>query len=224
MDMTMDMRSTMDHVGVNSPVEHTNPPVLVIMGVSGCGKSTVSGLLAGLLGWRSQEGDDLHPAANVRKMASGQALTDDDRWPWLQRVAEWIDTCAVAGTPGIITCSALKRSYRDVLRRDNVVFVFLSGSRELIGQRLLARTDHYMPPSLLESQIATLEPPGPDEQVLRIDAGGDPHAAVTEIVEHLDLHGTRSDVVGGSTVETGDGGGTGRGAGRSRRRGGSPRG
>nr|WP_309619528.1 gluconokinase [Salinibacterium sp.] len=146
-------------------------PVLVIMGVAGSGKSTVAGLLAGRLGWDFQEGDDLHPRANVDKMATGHPLTDDDRLPWLARVSEWIITRTSKGRPGIITCSALKRSYRDILRGEDVVFVYLAGSSDLIARRLTARLDHYMPASLLESQLATLEPPTADEHAITIDIG-----------------------------------------------------
>jgi gluconokinase len=166
-------------------------PVLVIMGVSGTGKSTVAGLLAGRLGWPLEEGDDLHPASNVEKMHAGIPLTDDDRWPWLDRCADWIHRQLAAGRPGIITCSALRRAYRDRLRRDDpehVVFVHLSGSRETIGNRLTARTDHFMPSSLLDSQLATLEPPDPDENALTVDVGRAAADEVDEIVERLDLH------------------------------------
>ncbi|HEY7009464.1 MAG TPA: gluconokinase [Jatrophihabitantaceae bacterium] len=162
-------------------------PVLVLMGVSGCGKSTVAGVLAGRLGWDLGEGDDLHPAANVAKMAAGHPLTDDDRWPWLDLVANWIREHTVAGRPGIITCSALKRSYRDVLRGDSVVFVYLHGTRDQIAARLALRHGHYMPPDLLDSQFAALEPPGDDERVLRIDIGPAPDVQADEIVERLGL-------------------------------------
>lgn len=161
--------------------------VLVIMGVSGCGKSTLGGILAGQLGWDLQEGDDLHPASNVAKMASGQPLTDEDRWPWLERVAEWIDDHVAAGRPGIVTCSALKRSYRDVLRGDNVVFVHLAGTREQIWDRLSARLDHFMPASLLDNQLATLEPPGPDEHMIAVDVGRPPADEAAEIIRTLAL-------------------------------------
>ena len=121
-------------------------PVLVVMGVSGSGKSTVAGILAGQLGWDLVEGDDLHPAANVAKMSAGIPLADEDRWPWLDRVAAWIRNHTATGVPGIITCSALKRSYRDKLSGDNVVFVHLAGSKDIIGQRLTARMDHLCRP------------------------------------------------------------------------------
>ena len=162
-------------------------PVLVIMGVSGSGKSTVAGILAGQLGWDLEEGDDLHPAANVAKMAEGFPLTDEDRWPWLDLVAGWINDHTRAGVPGIITCSALKRIYRDRMRGDNVVFVHLAGSKETISRRLTARLDHFMPSTLLDSQISTLEPPGPDENTLVIDLGRSPAEEAAEIIARLGL-------------------------------------
>jgi gluconokinase len=168
-------------------LQFTYPPVLVLMGVSGCGKSTVGGVLAGRLGWEMGEGDDLHPAANVAKMAAGHPLTDDDRWPWLALVRGWIDEHIEAGQPGVITCSALKRSYRDILRSEHVVFVYLSGTRDQLLARLAARHGHFMPVSLLDSQLADLEPPGPDEQVLQIDIGPSPSVQAATIVDKLAL-------------------------------------
>jgi gluconokinase len=162
-------------------------PVLVVMGVSGSGKSTVAGHLATRLGWDLQEGDDLHPAANVAKMAAGLPLTDDDRWPWLDRVAEWISAHAAAGRPGVVTCSALRRVHRDRLRGDRVVFVHLSGSKSRIAQRLATRVDHFMPPSLLDSQIAALEPPGEDENVLLIRPEGTPADIADDVIARLGL-------------------------------------
>ena len=141
------------------PDTSAQQPVLVIMGVAGCGKSTVAALLAGQLGWDFQEGDDLHSAENVEKMASGQPLTDDDRWPWLDAVASWIREHDFAGIPGIVTCSALKRAYRDRLRGPHVVFVYLAGDHDEIRNRLSARINHYMPPALLESQLACARTP-----------------------------------------------------------------
>jgi len=167
--------------------ESVQQPVLVIMGVSGSGKSTVAGILAGQLGWDLEEGDDLHPAENVAKMAAGIPLTDEDRWPWLDTIASWIIEHTMAGIPGIITCSALKKIYRDRLREKNVVFVHLSGSKEQIGRRLTARMDHYMPASLLDSQIATLEAPGPDENTIVVDVGRTPAEEAAEVVSRLGL-------------------------------------
>jgi gluconokinase len=168
-------------------VSNEQQPVLVIMGVSGSGKSTVAAILAGQLGWDLEEGDDLHPAANVAKMASGQPLTDEDRWPWLDRVSAWISDHATSGIPGIITCSAFKRIYRDRMRCSNVIFVHLAGSKDQIGQRLAARTDHFMPTTLLDSQLMTLEPPGPDENTLSVAVGRKPAEVAAEIIRRLDL-------------------------------------
>jgi gluconokinase len=135
---------------------------VVIMGVSGCGKSVVGAGLAQRLELPYREGDDLHPAENVEKMRAGIALTDDDRWPWLDRVAQVLRTEA----PVIVGCSALRRAYRDRIRAgagDRVQLVHLAGAREVIAARLAARKHHFMPATLLDSQFATLEPPGPDE-------------------------------------------------------------
>jgi gluconokinase len=162
-------------------------PVLVIMGISGSGKSTVAGILAGQLGWDLAEGDDLHPQENIDKMSAGEPLNDEDRGPWLDTIATWIVEHTTAGVPGIITCSALKRRYRDVLRGNNVVFVHLTGSKDLIGRRLAARNDHYMPASLLDSQVEALEPPEPDENAITIDAGRTPAEEATAIVRRLGL-------------------------------------
>lgn len=137
---------------------------IVIMGVSGCGKSTVGAALGAALGIPYRDGDDLHPVANVEKMRAGVPLTDADRWPWLDRVADVLRDDA----PVIVGCSALRRVYRDRIRAGAggpVRFVHLVGSRDVIAARMAARTGHYMPPTLLESQFATLEPPGPDEAV-----------------------------------------------------------
>ena len=137
---------------------------VVIMGVAGCGKSSVGAALSDALSVPYVDGDDLHPAANVDKMRRGVALTDDDRWPWLGQVA----ACLQDRAPVIVGCSALKRAYRDRIRggvQGKVIFVHLSGDRDLIAARMAQRQGHYMPLSLLDSQFATLEPPGPDEAV-----------------------------------------------------------
>jgi gluconokinase/shikimate kinase len=162
-------------------------PVLVIMGVSGSGKSTVAGVVAGRLGWDLAEGDDLHSAANVAKMQSGQPLTDDDRWPWLETIADWIRQHTESGTPGVITCSALKKRYRDILRGDNVVFVFLQGSKDNISGRLASRHGHYMPPALLESQFEALEEPTEDENYISLCVSETPAEEAQEIIERLNL-------------------------------------
>ncbi len=141
---------------------------LVVMGVSGCGKSSVGAALALRLAVPYRDGDDLHPAENVAKMRAGVALTDADRWPWLDRVALVLR----AETPVILGCSALRRVYRDRLRAGAggpVRFLHLTGAPEVIAARMAARQGHYMPPALLDSQLATLEPPGPEEGALTLD-------------------------------------------------------
>ena len=150
-----------------------DPVVLVVMGVSGAGKSTLAKALAERLGWSFQEGDALHPAANVAKMAVGTPLDDADRWPWLDAVGGWIDGCVAEGRNGVITCSALKRAYRERLARDRpgVRFVFIRLAPEVIAARLEHREDHFMPPSLLTSQFEALEPPDDDEPVIVVDGG-----------------------------------------------------
>lgn len=173
------------------------PVVLVLMGVSGSGKSRVAGLLAGRLGWDVEEGDDLHPPANVAKMASGVPLTDADRWPWLAQVGAWVREHTDAGQSGLITCSALKRSYRDALRGEHVVFVYLAGDRELIAARLAVRHGHFMPAALLDSQFATLEPPGPDERSITIDIAESVTAEAEQIVATLGLQADGATKPGG---------------------------
>ena len=164
-------------------------PVLVLMGVSGSGKSTVAGILAGALKLDLQEGDDLHPPSNVEKMASGQPLTDEDRWPWLETIAEWIRDHTARHEPGIVTCSALKRRYRDVLVRGSeghVVFVHLAGTKERISGRLNVRMDHFMPSSLLDTQMSTLESIEPDEHAIVVDVGPPPAAVAASIIAELE--------------------------------------
>jgi gluconokinase len=138
---------------------------IVVMGVTGTGKSTVMAALAERLGWPTAEGDDFHSPANVAKMRAGQPLTDADRWPWLEAIASWIGERERAGESAIVSCSALRRAYRDVLRQDHasVWFAHLATPPALIADRLEQRRGHYMPPSLLTSQLETLEPLEPDE-------------------------------------------------------------
>lgn len=159
------------------------------MGVSGCGKTTVAALLAGRFGWEFEEGDDLHPQSNVDKMHAGHPLDDDDRWPWLEKVADWIEEHLDAGRNGVITCSALKRSYREILNRrgTGVEFVFLAGSMDLISARIAARHGHFMPTSLLASQFADLEEPTAEEPAIRIDIGPAPQQIVRHIIDKLGL-------------------------------------
>lgn len=148
----------------------SKPRVVVVMGVSGSGKTTVGAMLAGRLGWEFVDGDDFHPPANVAKMRAGHALTDEDRWPWLDTIARWIDAVRGTGGHGVVACSALRRAYRDRLAagRPDVGIIFLEGDAALIAQRQAARPQHYMPASLVASQFATLEKPGTDERVLEI--------------------------------------------------------
>ena len=171
------------------PLPTQKPQVLVLMGVSGCGKTTVAAILAGRLSWPFEEGDALHPPANIAKMEAGHPLTDEDRAPWLRKVADWVGERIDAGEHGLITCSALKRSYREVINRRGagVVFVYLHGSRETIASRLMARHGHFMPPSLLDSQFADLEEPAADEPAIRVDIGPAPSALAQTIIETLGL-------------------------------------
>lgn len=144
--------------------------VIVVMGVSGSGKSSIALELQRLLGWKFQEGDDLHPPANVEKMRLGHPLTDEDRWPWLARVAQWIDARLAAGEPGIITCSNLRRAYRHITigERTGVMLVYLRGDEKLIAARLAERHHRYMPASLLHSQFEALEEPTAEERPIVI--------------------------------------------------------
>lgn len=161
--------------------------VVVLMGVSGCGKTTVGERLAERLGWPFQEGDALHPPANVAKMSGGVPLTDADRGPWLDAVAAWIDGRRAAHTGGVITCSALKRAYRSVIvgDRPDVRLVYLSGSRETISARLATRSGHFMPASLLASQFATLEEPLADERPIVVTVDGPVEEIVNGILAGL---------------------------------------
>ena len=161
--------------------------ILVVMGVAGCGKTTIARMLAERLGWRFQEGDALHPPANVAKMSAGTPLSDADRWPWLHAIAAVIDTWRAEGASGIVTCSALKRAYRDILigNRPDVRLVHLAGDKPLIAARMAARKGHFMPTALLDSQFATLEPPGAEENPIVVDIGPDAEAIVAEVEESL---------------------------------------
>ena len=165
------------------------PVVLVLMGVSGCGKTTVAEIIAQRLRWPFEEGDALHPPANVAKMHAGHPLDDADRAPWLARVADWVDARLDAGESGAITCSALKRKYRELIARRgrDIEFVYLHGSRELIASRLAGRQGHFMPSSLLDTQFATLEEPGPDEPAIRVEIGDAPEVIAAEIIDALGL-------------------------------------
>jgi gluconokinase len=163
--------------------------VLVVMGVSGSGKSTIAALLANRLHWIYEDGDWLHPKSNIEKMHHGEPLTDEDRRPWLHAIADWIDGIRASGQHGIVACSALKRVYRDILvggRRD-VRLVYLKGDRDLIAQRVAARADHFMPPQLLDSQFETLEEPQADERPFVVSIAPHPREIVEAIVEELGI-------------------------------------
>jgi gluconokinase len=165
-----------------------DPSVIVVMGVSGSGKSTIAAMLAHRLHWIYEDGDWLHPPSNIEKMHRGEPLTDEDRWPWLHAIAAWIDATRRGGDHGIVACSALKRAYREVLvgERRDVRIVYLKGGRDLIARRLAARDGHFMPPSLLDSQFATLEEPQPDENPIVVSIGPHPREVVDTIVAGLE--------------------------------------
>ncbi len=157
----------------------------VIMGVSGSGKSLIGAMFARALDVEFVEGDDLHPPDNVRRMAAGIPLTDDNRRGWLTKIAERLRDAKRAGLGLVVSCSALKRIYRDLLRSvaaADVRFVYLAGSRELLAARLANRRGHFMPPSLLESQLAILEEPSPDEHAWVCDIRQAPDAIVADLV------------------------------------------
>ena len=148
--------------------------IVVVMGVSGVGKTTVAKGLSTVLGWTYAEGDAFHSEANVEKMAAGTPLSDEDRWPWLRSIGEWMSQEIAAGRSAVVTCSALRRVYRDLLRRGrpHVRFLHVTAESDLIRDRMEHRPGHYMPPSLLPSQLATLEPLGDDEPGVTITNEG----------------------------------------------------
>ena len=165
------------------------PCALIVMGVSGSGKSTIGERLARRIAWRFEDGDRFHPASNVAKMSAGHPLSDDDRWPWLRAIAAEIDRVCLAGEHAVIACSALKRSYRDILvhgRRD-VRIVFLQGAQPLIAERMARRKGHFMPPGLLDSQFKTLEPPGAAENPVTVSIDASVEVIVDDIVRQLKL-------------------------------------
>jgi carbohydrate kinase (thermoresistant glucokinase family) len=171
------------------------PAAIVVMGVSGSGKTTIAALLAGMLHWQFADGDDFHPAANVQKMKSGVPLTDEDRLPWLRAIASWIAGLRASGEHGVVACSALKRSYRAMLCGNcgDVRLVYLRGDADVISHRMAARHEHFMPLALLESQLQTLEEPTPDEHVLAVSIDASPHEIASRIIAELHLeHGPLS--------------------------------
>lgn len=169
---------------MSEPVTH-----LIIMGVAGCGKTTSAQQLSALLGWPVAEADDFHPQSNVTKMASGVPLTDEDRWPWLSSLRDWMTSRAREGRSTIVTCSALKRSYRDLLAgaEGRVRFVHLQVPPSELKERMEHREGHFMPPSLLPSQLATLEPLDAEEDGVVVDSRPTPELTLAAIVEALDL-------------------------------------
>ena len=165
------------------------PPAIiaVLMGVSGSGKTLIGEALAGSIGGRFIEGDQYHPQANISRMASGQPLRDEDRWGWLDAIAAEIASADRAGGTLVVACSALKRAYRDRLRAasERIVFIYLEVSRDTAAARVAARRGHFMPPSLIDSQFAALEPPAPDEEALYLDGAGDPADLVSQALAAL---------------------------------------
>ena len=165
------------------------PFAVIVMGVSGSGKSTIGEALAKRLSWRYEDGDKFHPAGNVAKMAAGQPLTDEDRWPWLRAIADQIDRQRAAGVRSVIACSALRRVYRDILvhGRQDVRLVYLNGSQALIADRLSRRKGHFMPQGLLTSQFTTLEPPTADEHPVTVSIAAPVKTIVDDVLRQLDL-------------------------------------
>lgn len=165
----------------------TKTPMLLVMGVSGAGKTTVASALAERLGWAFLDADDLHPRSNHAKMARGEPLDDADRRPWLAAVAAWIAARRTADQSAVVACSALKRAYRDQLRlaADDLQIVYIRAEPALLAERLRRRRGHFMPPSLLDSQFAALEPPAPDEHAMVIDAGQTLAEITDAVVRHM---------------------------------------
>ena len=172
---------------MNPKAPSNNVSALVVMGVSGSGKSTIASMLAQRLHWVYEDADWFHPKSNIEKMHHGEPLNDEDRWPWLGAIAEWIDATRSAGGHGVVACSALKRAYRDILigNRRDVRLVFLKGDRDLIARRIAARADHFMPSTLLESQFAALQEPQADERPIVVTIVPHPREIVEAIVSEL---------------------------------------
>jgi len=167
--------------------------IVILFGVSGSGKTTIGKLLAERLGWRFYEADDFHPLANIEKMRSGRALTDEDRWPWLKLLREQIARSLAAKENAVLACSALKRAYRERLCvSDDMKFAFLRGDYALIERQLRRRRGHFMNPVLLQSQFADLEEPQPDEEAMTIELGRTPEELAEEIKANLNLRTTAS--------------------------------
>ena len=167
------------------------PAAIIVMGVSGSGKSTIGALLAERLGWPFADADGFHPAANVAKMAAGQPLTDADRWPWLDAIAAHIGASRTAEQPVVVACSALRRAYRERLRagHGDLIFLHLSGAPEIVATRQAARQGHFMPPSLMASQFATLEDPAGEANAVIVSVSASPHEVVAAALEQLAARG-----------------------------------
>ena len=167
------------------------PAAIIVMGVSGSGKSTIGALLAEALGWPFADADGFHPAANVAKMAAGQPLTDADRWPWLDAIAAHIGASRTAGQPVVVACSALRRAYRERLRagHGDLIFLHLAGAPAVIAERQAARQGHFMPPSLMASQFATLEDPAAEADAVMVSVSASPHEVVATAIDQLAARG-----------------------------------
>jgi gluconokinase len=165
------------------------PNFIIVMGVSGSGKSTIGAKLAIALGWSYEDADSFHPPANVEKMHAGHALTDEDRWPWLKTIAAWMENARRDHRRAVIGCSALKRAYRKILigNHSDVRLVYLKGSPRSIAGRLALRHGHFMPPSLLESQLAALEEPAEEERPIVVSIEGTPQKIVDRILAQLGM-------------------------------------
>jgi gluconokinase len=167
------------------------PAAIIVMGVSGSGKSTIGALLADRLGWPFADADGFHPAANVAKMAAGSPLTDADRWPWLDAIAAHIGAARGTGRPVVVACSALRRAYRERLRagHGDLIFLHLAGAPAVIAERQAARQDHFMPPSLMASQFATLEDPAAEADAVMVSVSASPHEVVATAIDQLAARG-----------------------------------
>jgi gluconokinase len=180
-------KTSSSEVNMQYPATH-----LVVMGVAGSGKSTIAAALSKQLGWACAEADEFHPQSNIDKMSQGIPLQDEDRWPWLQEIQNWMTGKARSGQSTVLTCSALKRTYRQLLSEaeGRVLFIHLHGEADLLSQRMQGREGHFMPPTLLPSQLATLEPLTDEELAagsLRLDISRSPQELIADILAALKL-------------------------------------
>ena len=182
---------------VGTTTQAALPMILVVMGVSGSGKTTIGTQLALTLHWDFEDADWFHPTRNIDKMHAGIALTDEDRAPWLIAIADFIDRARTAGQRAVVTCSALKRRYRTVIigNRPDVRLVYLKGDMELIGRRIATRHEHFMPASLLQSQFDALEEPGPDENPVVVSVAPRPREIVAQVLDALKMQTSSADAV-----------------------------